>query len=332
MNSLKRRGPLLVLGLILSQALAHPAQAAEPRATFDGQIRNNSLAISPDETTAIVSYSERSELIVYNLKTGKVRQVLRGFITPRNIVFAPSGTVFYVSDSTLGVVAKIESGSFKALSRLPVGPGVFGTAISRDGRTLYATNQAANTVTVYDLDSEHPRAVITGFTQPRQGIRLGPDGRKLFVTNFLGDKVIIVDTQTNKIDGEISGFNKLRAISITSDGGTLFAANSGSNTIAVVDLARREIVKTIPVGNDPYGAAPTPDGRFVYTGNLKDNSLSVIALPSLAVVATVTGLKEPRQAIVFTKDSRTAFVLNEDLSVATVDVTTHRVVSTMRPE
>lgn len=34
----------------------------------------------------------------------------------------------------------------------------------------------------------------------------------------------------------------------------------------------------------------------------------------LEVVATVTGLKEPRQAIVLTKDSQTAFVLNEGVS------------------
>ena len=39
----------------------------------------------------------------------------------------------------------------------------------------------------------------------------------------------IVDTQTDKIEGEIAGFNKIRAISVTADGKTLFAANSGSN-------------------------------------------------------------------------------------------------------
>ena len=70
-------------------------------------------------------------------------------------------------------------------------------------------------------------------------MRLSPDGAKLYVTNFLGDKVTIVDTQTDKIEGEITGFNKIRAISVTADGKTLFAANSGSNDIAVVDIAAR---------------------------------------------------------------------------------------------
>ncbi len=320
------------LCLVLQTVFFASGSGAAFRATFDGQIHNNSLAVSPDETIAVVSYSERPEVLVYNLETGRVQAVLDGFITPRNIVFAPSGKVFYVSDSSLGIVAKVESASFKILARLPIGPGAFGTAISKDGKTLYVNNQAANTVTVYDLESDRAKAVITGFAQPRQGICLSPEGSKLFVTNFLGDKVAIVDTQANKIEGEIGGFNQIRAISITADGKTLFAANSGANTLAVVDVARRAIVKTIPVGHDPYGAALTPDEQFLYTGNLKDNTLSVIALPSMEVVATVTGFKGPRQAIVFTKDSQTAFVLNEDLSVAKIDVKTNQVLSTIGPQ
>ncbi|MFX8577791.1 phosphate ABC transporter substrate-binding protein, partial [Acinetobacter baumannii] len=68
---------------------ANGAEATPARVTFDGQIRNNSLALSPDEATAVVSYSERPDVIVYDLATGAVRGVLRGYVTPRNIVFAP---------------------------------------------------------------------------------------------------------------------------------------------------------------------------------------------------------------------------------------------------
>lgn len=67
--------------------------------TFDGSIQNNSLAISPDEKLAVVSYSARTDIAVYDLEKGELRQVINGFITPRNIVFAPDGNSFYVSDS-----------------------------------------------------------------------------------------------------------------------------------------------------------------------------------------------------------------------------------------
>ena len=64
-------------------------------------------------------------MIVYDLATGTVRAVLHGFVTPRNIVFAPSGAVFYVSDSSLGVVAAIDTATLKTVSTLPAGAGAF---------------------------------------------------------------------------------------------------------------------------------------------------------------------------------------------------------------
>lgn len=184
---------------------------------------------------------------------------------------------------------------------------------------------------MFDTKTMLAEAVIPGFAQPRQGVKLSPDGKTVFVTNFLGDKITLVDTATNKITGEIAGFDKLRAISITKDGKTLFAANSGRNTIGVVDVAARKVTSEVVVGKDPYGAALTPDGRFVYSGNLKDNSLSVIDTGTLKVVATVTGLNEPRQAIAFSADNAHAYVLNRDLSVAVVDRAKNAVISTMKP-
>lgn len=320
---------LIAAASVMSISFAYEASA---RWTFDGNIRNNSLAISPNETMAVASYSERPEIIVYDLKSNKVRGLLPGYVTPRNIVFDPSGKVFYVSDSSLGIVLKINSDTLETMSTIPVGPGAFGTEISKDGKVLYINNQAASTVTVYDLEKNQPISVITGFAQPRQGIKLSSDGEHLFVTNFLGDKISVVNKNSNKIEAEIKGFDKLRAISITQDGHTLFAANSGSNNIAVVDVDKKQIVKTIPVGKDPYGAALTPNESALYSGNMTDNTLSVITLPSMRVTATIPGLKQPRQAIVFTHDSKTAFVLNEDLSVSKVDLASKKIVTQIGPQ
>lgn len=301
---------------------------AEGRWTFDGNIRNNSLAVSPDETLAVASYSERPDLVVYDLRAGSVRGVLHGYVTPRNIVFDPSGRNFYVSDSSLGEIRKVDTQTLQTVATLPAGPGAFGTAMSKDGQTLYVNNEAASTVTRFELSSGHPRAVVTGFAQPRQGVRLSPDGKTLFVTNFQGDKITLVDTASDKIVGEITGFNKIRAISVTRDGQTLFAANSGSNTVAVVDVPSRQVRQTIAVGRDPYGAALTPDERFVYTGNLVDNTLSVVDLSKNTVVRTIGGFKEPRQAIVFSRDGLSAYVLNLDLSVSKVDLAEGRIAAT----
>ncbi len=300
-------------------------------APFDADIKNNSLAVSPDEHLAAVSYSDEKRVIVYDLQTGQPIKTLVGYVTPRNIVFAPDGKRFFVSDSSLGTVNVVDAASFETVARYPIGFGVFGTVLTTDGKTLYANDEAASTVTAVNTADGSAKVVIPGFAQPRQGIRLGPDGKEAFVTNFLGDKITVVDLATHQITGEITGFKALRAISISKDGQTLYAGNSGANEVAVVDLAKREIVDRIPVGKDPYGAALTPDGRFVYSGNKADNSLSVIDTVTRKVVGTIMGFQEPRQAIVFTRDGGTAYVLNKDLSIAVVDTTTRQIVKTLTP-
>lgn len=51
----------------------------------------------------------------------------------------------------------------------------------------------------------------------------------------------------------------------------------------------------------------------------------------MKVVATVTGFRQPRQAIVFTRDAKSAYVLNEDLSLSKVNLACNQIVGTMTP-
>ena len=88
MNSSKKTLTLAVTSALLAALFSVSSSAADAikstpvaaRSTFDGNIRNNSLALSPDEATAVVSYSERSDIIVYNLQANTVRGVLPGYV------------------------------------------------------------------------------------------------------------------------------------------------------------------------------------------------------------------------------------------------------------
>lgn len=297
--------------------------------TFDGDIKNNSLAISPYESMAVASYSDSSKVKVYNIKTGRIIKNIAGFINPRNIIFSPDGNIFYVTDSGLGLLMAYDAATLKLIKTYPVGYGAFGSTINKNGDLIFINNEAANTVTVIDPINQSVKKVITGFAQPRQGVKLNPPNTKLYVTNFASDKITVVDVVTLKIDTTISGFNKIRAISITKDGNTLFAANSGTNSIVVVDVITGNIIKEIPVGKDPYGASLSPDETILLSGNKMDNTLSVIDIASLTNIETITGFKEPRQAIVFSKDGKQVYVLNNDLSVSIVSLATNSIIRTI---
>jgi len=314
----------IIAMLLITFSFQVPAQQS-----FDGDIKNNSLVISPNESIAVASYSDSVKVKVYNIKTGRTIKNIGGLINPRNIIFSPDGRVFYITDSGLGLLMAYDAASLKIIKSYPVGYGAFGSAINKNGDLIFINNEAASTVTVIDLVSKSVRKIITGFAQPRQGVRLNPANTKLYVTNFANDKITVVDVATLKIDTTISGFNKIRAISITKEGNTLFAANSGANSIAVVDVMTGSIIKEIPVGKDPYGASLSPDETILLSGNKMDNTLSVIDIPSLANTKTITGFKAPRQAIVFSKNGKQVYVLNNDLSVSIVNLAANKILRTI---
>jgi YVTN family beta-propeller protein len=320
----------LSVALTIAMGLAKWAAAASSEIyKFDADIVNNSLAVSPDERLAVASYSVEPAVHVYDLKSGSSLATLSGFITPRNILFTPDGREILISDSTRGVVAIVDASTFKEVGSIPIGAGAFGTALDHAGKRLYVNNEAANTVTVVNLPNRQPIAVVTGFSQPRQGIKLNSAGNQLFVTNFMGDKIVIVDVATLKPVGEISGIEGIRAISITADDSTLYAASSKTNSIAVVDIATRSIRTSVPVGKDPYGAALTPDGKHVYSGDKVDNTLTIIDTSTNKSIGTITGFNEPRQAIVFGQKGSIAYVLNKDLSISVVDLEARKITHTI---
>lgn len=316
--------------LLLSLCLFVSACKIRPVA-FDHDIKNNSLAVSPDESVAVVCTSDIPEIKIYNLKTGTMIDDITDVVTPRNIAFSKDGSVFYISDSSYGNIREYDSGSFRLLRTFPLKKGVFGFAIDSDARRLYANNQAENTVTVLNLESGKVDKIITGFNGPRQGIVLAGDNRYLYVTNFKSDDVKVVDTSTDSIIKTLSGIPSVRQISVDTPRNILFGASSSDNAIYVIDISTGRLLARIPVGDEPYGAKLSPGCDILLSGDKGSNAVGVINTADFNVIGTVKGLDAPRQAIVFSRvNPGCAYVLNADLSLSLIDYRNCTVISTIR--
>ena len=167
---------------------------------FDMNIKNNSLAISPNEEIAVVSNSTIPGIKVYDLKNKKVIGELDEFVTPRNIAFSKDGKYFYVSDSTYGTIREIDSKTLEVIRTFELKQGVFGFTVTNDGKKIFANNQAESTVTVINLENGKIEKVIEGFSEPRQGIVVDAKDEFVYVTNFKGDDVRVINTKTLKIE------------------------------------------------------------------------------------------------------------------------------------
>jgi DNA-binding beta-propeller fold protein YncE len=322
--------PKLLFALVSLAIFGSSAAAQVIQSACDDNIQNSSVAISPDGETAVVSCSQRSEVIVYDLYARKVRRVLDHFVVPRRILFEPTGRYFYISDSVLGVVEKIDTVSLQTVSVLYAIPGAFGITMSSDGRTLYVNNISATVVSVFDLVSEKRIAQITAYSENPHGPLPGQDGPYLYLADFWGQKINILDTTTSQMIGEISGFSKICAFSVTRDGKTLFVVDGGAQSIAVVDLSSLVTVINIPIRSGSGDLAISQDQRFVYSYDPRRNSLAVVALlPSHG--ATNPAFLEPAQGIVLSRDGSAAYVLGKDLGISRVNLSNKRIVYTIAP-
>ncbi len=283
---------------------------------FDAQIKNNSLAINKSETLAVASYSDDRGVKVYDLKKKKLIATL-DYVTPRNIQFADDGKSFYISDSSLGIVQQVSAQSLDVMHEVKVDKGAFGFAIYKN--QMFINNEANSTVTVLNLDNWQIERVITGFANPRQGIKIGPSGRFVYVTNFAGDDVRIIDTDSWQIVKTLDGIPGVRAIAISPDEKVLYGASSKTNSLRVISIKDNQILKVLPTGKDPYGASLSKDGQTLITGNKEDGSVQVFNLVNYQLIKTIYELDEPRQAIIYSKVPGKIYVLQKDLSIAIVN-------------
>lgn len=286
---------------------------------FDMDIKNNSLAISPNEEIAVVSNSTIPGIKVYDLKDKKVISEINEFSTPRNIAFSKEGNYFYVSDSSYGTIREFDSKTLKVTNTFELEQGVFGFTLTNDGKRIFANNQFNSTVTVIDLEKGSIEKIIEGFSRPRQGIVVDSKDEFVYVTNFEGNDVRVINTKTLEIEKTLQGIPSVRAISVDKEGKYLYGASSSENTINVLDISTGEVVKSIKVGEEPYGSALSPDGKTILTGEKVSNQVSVIDTETLEVKNTIVGLNEPRQAIVYSSEEGQAYVLNADLSISIID-------------
>lgn len=136
--------------------------------------------------------------------------------------------------------------------------------------------------------------------------------------------------QTIKIRG-----NQPSDIVITPDGSRVYVTAMGTHNVFVIDTKMNLIADVIDLWEgDFYGAWPfrlaiTPDGTKIYVANLMGDNISVINTGINRVVATID-LGHFVHDVAFTPDSRFAYVDLGWNRVPVIDVSTNRVVKTIR--
>lgn len=95
---------------------------------------------------------------------------------------SPDGRVVWVACSKANTIVEVDVARWAVTRRLPAGDGVYNLAVTRDGRTLVATNKRGRSVSVFDVASGRETAHVATIRRVPSGVAVSPDGRYAFVT------------------------------------------------------------------------------------------------------------------------------------------------------
>lgn len=209
---------------------------------------------------AFAAESKQNQVIQVNAETGNV---VRNFIlgkanSPHGLRYG-NGKLYVANMGSKSItIIEIASGQ---LNEIPLGGMAAQTAVTLDGKFVFATLYDTREVIRYEIQSQQLTRIPLpdGSQGPIQSYST-PDSKLLFVADqgFLlnrpvSDKVFVIDIASAKVIGTVKVGNKAHGVVISNDGKTVYVTNQQDNTVSIIDVATQKETGRYPVGKSPNG-------------------------------------------------------------------------------
>ena len=201
-------------------------------------IAPHTLRLGPDgliyitcENSAVVAVVDRKSLKV-------VDAIDSGSTNGHRLIIAPDGERLYTENEEDGTVSVIDLPRRKLLGKIRTPRPLAGIAISADGRTVVAVDDAQPTLFLIDAQEGRVRDEVRleGVPKAAQIARYAPDNSMIGVTSLNSDTVSLIDPS----------FRQQTAIGVGSQpmdmafrGDELFVACQGDGSVHVIDTVQR---------------------------------------------------------------------------------------------
>ena len=147
------------------------------------------------------------------------------------------------------------------ITDIPLGGVVVQTAVTQDGKFVFASLYDTKEVLRYDLNSgQIKRIQLPAGAQGPIQLYATPDSKLLYVADQgelmerpVSNKVFVIDIANTKVISTIVVGNKAHGVVVSKIGTTVYVTNSIDNTVSVIDAATQKLTRTIPVGKGPNG-------------------------------------------------------------------------------
>src|ERR1700761_6321176 len=210
-------------------------------------IAPHTLKLGPDGLIYITCENS-AKVVVIDPKANKVVEAIdSGSTNGHRLIIAPDGKRLYTENEEDGTVSVIDLPNRKLLGKIKTPRPLAGIAISADGRTVVAVDDAQPTLFLIDTEAGNVREEIVLKDVPKaaQIARYAPDNSLLGVTSLNSDTVSLIDP----------AFREQTAIKVGSQpmdmafrGDELFVACQGDGSMHVIDIPSRRIKTSFQAG------------------------------------------------------------------------------------
>src|SRR5215475_10256184 len=170
-----------------------------------------------------------------------------GSTNGHRLIISPDGQRLYTENEEDGTVSVIDLPKRKLLGKIKTPRPLAGIAISADGRTVVAVDDAQPALFLIDAETSRVRdeVVLKDVPKPAQIARYAPDNSLIGVTSLNSDTVSLVDPS----------FRTQTAIKVGSQpmdmafrGNELFVACQGDGSVHVIDIPKRRAKASFHAG------------------------------------------------------------------------------------
>jgi YVTN family beta-propeller protein len=235
-------------------------------------------AQTPGNTLSVVDVPSRKE--VQRIDLGELKR-------PHGLAYL-DGKLYFTSEASKRV-ARFDPTSGKIDWEFETGQNATHMVLAtRDGKMLFATNIASNTVSAIDRDSSgNWRQTLIAVGAGPEGMDLSPNGKELWVAQSRDGGVSIIDIATLKVTATFNaGTQRSNRLKFAQDGARVLISDLSGGALVVIDTATRAERARIKLGRIPTGILIAPDGN-AYVACSGENYIAVVDLKSLQVSRTI---------------------------------------------
>jgi len=229
------------------------------------------------------------------------------------------------ADKSADGIVLVDVAAGKLSGKLQAGSDPEEFDLSRDGKSIYISNEDVRTASVLDIATAKVAHIILVGQEP-EGVTTTPDGKQFYVTCEAGGDIYVIDTNTYKVAAHFKVNGRPRSVAFLSHGDSAFIPSESAGEFNVIDPAKTEVVKTLklPAGSRPMRARVSADDKKLYLSNGRAGTISVIDTHTYELLNTIKVGTRP-WGIVLSPDGKYLFSANgpsNDVSV--VDLATEK--------